>query len=189
MNGLPSDDRIQGAEQLRSNDLSSEERLREVAGFPLSQSTILKKLGWWLFLIVGIAAAYVIGRQMPGLPEIVFYPILVVVLFLELVLMQWLFGMRLNVASRFLVYGPVWARKKCPFAEIMAVQLLEVLKIAKRKAKKTPRVFEINIVVSPSRRVPFATNKEKEKARNIAQYVSDVVKAPVVEQLFVEGAK
>jgi len=176
------DGRIKTAHQAQSAPF--EDQLRDVEAAPLTQKNLLSKLGWVLFWLTAIGVGFVVTKEMPGMPQWIFCPIVAVVLVLQLVLKQWLFGMSLRLDSRMLVYGPLWSRKKCPFSEIMAVQLLHVSRIAK-KNKKHEKLFEVNIVISPHTRIHFASHTEKEKATNIAHSLCDVVKAPLVEQLCV----
>jgi hypothetical protein len=71
---------------------------------------------------------------------------------------------------------------------MIAVQLLHVTRIARAKGKKKDEVDEINIVLDPSRRVLFTSHTNKEKARNIAYSVGDIVKVTVIEHLFLEAS-
>jgi hypothetical protein len=181
-----SSDQIKRGDQHQSNDVSSEGFLSEIADFPLSRPTLLGRIGGWCFFLIGVGLAYFITKNMPNLPEIVFYPILLVVLFLELVIKQSLWNTKLRLDTRVLVFGPVWARKSCPFADIKAIQLLEVLRIRQKNSRQEPRRYEINVVLSPSNRILLGTNKNKEKARNVAHSWGEIVKAPIEEQLFLE---
>jgi 4-amino-4-deoxy-L-arabinose transferase-like glycosyltransferase len=114
------EDRIKAGENMAESSgiqVPDNDPLRAVATFPLSRPTILSKLGWTVFVVIGFAATYVIKVEMPDVPGWVFWPILVGVLIVELCVIAWLgvIGMSLRFDSQELVYGPVWARKRLPF--------------------------------------------------------------------------
>ena len=52
---------------------------------------------------------------MPQLPEVIFYPILVLVLYIGLVVKVNLTQTRLRLDSRQFVYGPLWAPQEVLF--------------------------------------------------------------------------
>jgi hypothetical protein len=164
---------------------SSPDRPQDLSTVPLYAATFLRGLGWVIFIIIGVAVAYFVIGALPQLPEIVFYPVLFVVLYVELLVKVTLFQTRVRLDSQRVVYGPPWARKNCSFAEITAVQLLDVARIARTRRKEPRRLFEINLVTSSSQRLAFALHKDKAKARNIAYSFADIFKVPVVEQFYV----
>ena len=87
-----------------------------------------------------------------------------------------LFRVLLRFDTRTVIFGPVWARERVSFDDIQAIQLLRVL-----DKDKVP--YEINIVIAPHQRLPVFTAKNKTEADNTVQTLSDLIKAPVVEQI------
>jgi hypothetical protein len=174
------DDRIKTDKTGETRSL--EVQLQQVPAIPLTQMDLPKKLGWGIIWLVAIGVGFLVTRELPTWPQWIFYPIVLVVLVLQVILKHWLFSMSLRLDSRMLIYGPPWSRKRHAFGEIMAVQLLHVARIAK-KNKKDEKLFEINIVVSPENRVHVASVATKEKATNIALSLCDIIKAPLIEQL------
>jgi hypothetical protein len=169
------DDHIQAGEDRLASERSPV-GLEKIDCFPLSRSSALGGLGCAVIWMAGIAAAYSITIQMPGLPQVIFWPILAIALYLMFTVKQRLSQLVLGLDRRTLVFGPLWARKKVPFADIRAVQLLRVL-------NKGMVPYEINIVFGPHHRLLFSTLTDKLEAKNTAYALSDLVQAPVVEQI------
>ena len=153
--GNSKDDHIQSVEGPFPNEPSSV-GLEEIDCYPLSGRTPLGCLGCAIALIAGIAAAYSITRQMPGLPEVIFYPILALFLYVMYSVKQKFSSLVLRLDSRKLVFGPFWARQSVPFAGIRAVQILRVM-------HKDMASCEINNIgkFEPHRRLFFNTLKDK----------------------------
>jgi hypothetical protein len=80
------------------------------------------------------------------------------------------------MAPGVLEVGPPWARKRYPFTDIVAVQILQ-------DVRKGMVACQVNIVLENSCRFFLAACKDHEVAKNTAKAISDMVQAPMVEQI------
>ncbi len=138
--------------------------------------------GIYSTIIMAVAFLLVYGfyRLLPGISELLLFPLFIAVLiglfYLVIIFVRRFFGLRLLFDSRVMVFGPLWARKEIPFTEIMAIQVLQDL-------RQGVNPFQINLVLKSSKRHAFCECKDSEKAMNVANALSDMVKAPIVEQM------
>src|SRR5262249_50546771 len=138
--------------------------------------------------VMALAVAYYVTSFVLGLMKepvadgLIFWPVCLVAFLVPYMVLGTLTRTRLNLDSHELVYGPVGRRRRVPFDGIAAVQLLRVPAptSAPGNGKDT---YEVNLVLKnpPGVRVHISVVKEADRAKNTAQSVSALLKAPVYE--------
>jgi hypothetical protein len=191
------EERIKHSEHgVSSRDVHSEKDIEAISSLPLDKNSMIRRVlrslyGWILLLglVLAIYLAFLVVSRF-DLAEILFWPILAVILYLFL----WLIGsfiptVQLRIDRRQIVYGGLGFRKSRPFSDVVAVQLLQVVDLKKRKGVDT-NTYEVNIVLNDEgqNRLHFVSHKDVEIAKNYAQSYANLFQAPVVEQIYLPGS-